>query len=318
MKGRSTTRRRAVKVILTAVLGTSFSGKEVVAEGLGDLQSVPSQNNYNQQYNNNQRGMIDAERLREQHVEMGEQVRLSATERSASYESVLETVPSTVFKESVWNCESACKKLEVPTESELEVTAYAPHPEYTTRKEAEKNDEFVEYLNEFGDQSRIVSTAPHGGRIEFKTEDQSRLVAERLGGTDWSCVGFNSGGGAYDRWHITSTELSRRSFPKLDAIADREFDYAVSFHGFGEDGIAVGGGATRELKETVCDAIDDATNGDYEVYIPESSSPYAGNSSANYVNWLTADRDGIQIEQSMQARREDWREVAEAVVSVFD
>ena len=318
MKSRSTTRRHAVKAILTAVLGTGFSGKEAVAEGVDDLQSVPSQNSYSQQYNNNQKEMIDAESLRKQQVETGEQVRLSATEASAAYDSVLETVPGTVFEEGLWNCESTCKKLEIPTESELEFTAYAPHPEYTTREEAEENDEFVEYLNEFGDQSRLVSTAPHGGRIEFKTEEQSRLVAERLGGTDWSCVGFNSGGGAYDRWHITSTELSRRSFPELDAIADREFDYAVSFHGFGEDGIAVGGGATRELKETVCDAIRDATNGDYEVYIPESSSPYAGNSSANYVNWLTAEGDGIQIEQCMQARREDWREVAEAVVSVFD
>jgi phage replication-related protein YjqB (UPF0714/DUF867 family) len=261
--------------------------------------------------------MIQADTLESYNVGGGEQVRLSAPAASAAYESVLRTVPDDVFDAGTWNCTKACRKLDVASDSELAVQPFAPHPEYTTREQAKEHDEFVEYLEDSGG-SDLVVTAPHGGRIEYKTDAQSRLVADALGATDWGCFGFNSGGGAYDRWHITSTEISPRSFPKLGEIADRNFAYGVSFHGFGEDGIAVGGGASQELKRTVCQAIEGATDERYDVYIPDTDGPYAGVSSTNYVNWLTADGDGIQIEQSLDARKEDWQAVANAVVSVFD
>jgi len=261
--------------------------------------------------------MIQADTLEAYNVGGGEQVRLSAPDASAAYNSVLRTVPRDVFEAGTWDCARACRKLDVEQDSELAVEPFAPHPEYTTRAQAKENDEFVEILDDSGG-SDLVVTAPHGGRIEYRTDDQSGLVADALGATDWSCVGFNSGGGAYDRWHITSTKISPQSFPKLGEIADRDFAYAVSFHGFGEEGIAVGGGASHELKRTVRQAIEDATDERYDVYIPDADGPYAGVSSENYVNWLTADGDGIQIEQCLDARKDDWQAVAEAVVSVFD
>lgn len=196
------------------------------------------------------------------------------------------------------------------------VRAWGPHPEYDTRAEAEENDELVELLDDRG--VALVACAPHGGRIEHPTHEQSAAVAEALGVTEWTCVGYNDGGGAYDRWHVTSTDLSRRSFPQLDRIGDRCFEYAVSFHGFSADGVAVGGRAPASLKTDVRDAIEDAIGGAYEVSLADGDGPYAGNAPGNVVNWLTEDGDGVQIEQGRGVRDAHADAVAEAVADVYD
>lgn len=261
--------------------------------------------------------MIDAAIFEAAGVQPGEQVRVLAPDLQTAFPSVLATVPDKIADGGVWHCDDIYRKLGVQQNSQLAIDPFAPHPEYATREEASENDEFVEYHNEYGECTDIVATAPHGGRIEYHTEKQSEFVARELSATDWSCVGFNSGGGAYNRWHITSTELSPISFPELGAIDDQEFTHAVSFHGFRKDGIAVGGGASQKRKQTVCEAIKAATEDWYEVYIPNPNSPYAGADPDNYVNWLST-LGGIQIEQSMQARRNDWRAIAQAIVSVFE
>lgn len=70
-------------------------------------------------------------------------------------------------------------------------------------------------------------------------------VATALNGAEWSCEGYNSGGGAFDRW---PTAIHPQSFPGLSTIVDRGFDHAVSFHGFTRDGIAIGGGALESFR----------------------------------------------------------------------
>ncbi|MCA9694196.1 MAG: hypothetical protein KC636_31715, partial [Myxococcales bacterium] len=73
--------------------------------------------------------------------------------------------------------------------------------------------------------------APHGGAIELHTDDQARaahshtFVDGNMMNFDmedhslaWYLNGWRSGGGAYRHWHITSTEIGRRSFPQLDLI----------------------------------------------------------------------------------------------------
>lgn len=81
------------------------------------------------------------------------------------------------------------------------------HPGYGTRKKAEKHDEYVEILVDDGEQFDLVACAAHGSWIEYRTDDQAAHVADALGVTEWSCMGYNNGGGAYDRWHITSTDI---------------------------------------------------------------------------------------------------------------
>lgn len=78
----------------------------------------------------------------------------------------------------------------------------------------------------------------------------------------WFCKGFNKkeDGGAFNRWHITSTDINEESFPKLKTVFGRGFEYAVAFHGFDDDGdeksICIGGKTVdgnlkKEIKEQI-------------------------------------------------------------------
>lgn len=188
--------------------------------------------------------------------------------------------------------------------------------------EAESQGEFVERLDETdGVHSGLVAVAPHGGMIENHTDEQAERVLERLVSVGkpcsaWRCKGWRAGGGASVAWHITSTELHVASFPLLASIAGRGFSHAVSFHGYGEDMISVGGAATDALKQEIADAIVSVVGGEFSVEVV-SSGPYAGTDPKNVVNWLTATGGGVQIEQPLAARANFGVAIADAVAAVF-
>ena len=190
-------------------------------------------------------------------------------------------------------------------------------------EEAKAQGEFVERLVDDGVSDGFVVIAPHGGSIEPGTDQQAELVQAMLaakGASSWICKGYKPGGGAYTRWHITSTDLSPNSFPGLDQIADRGFTYAVTFHGQKANFVLVGGGAPKELRELIRDAIADAIEGSgIDVEVAEPGDSNAGFSAENIVNWMTADGlGGVQIEQCMEARKEYGLDIAAAVAGVFE
>lgn len=192
-----------------------------------------------------------------------------------------------------------------------------------TKAQLESNDEFGEFLDETdSEHTEVVCCAPHGGMIENYTDEQAERMHSQLSGASkssscWRCAGWQDAIGAYDAWHITSIDVSRDSFPKLDQIGDREFTYAVSFHGYSENMISVGGGASTALKEEVAAAIEEAVDEAYEVVVV-SSGPYAGTDPDNFVNWLTSGgTGGIQIEQPYGARQNYGEDIADAVAAVF-
>jgi phage replication-related protein YjqB (UPF0714/DUF867 family) len=188
--------------------------------------------------------------------------------------------------------------------------------------EAENQGEYVERLSETSDShTGLVACAPHGGMIENYTDEQAERVLSQMQAaakpcSAWRCKGWRSGGGASTAWHITSTDISPASFPALNQIKDRGFAYAVSFHGYGEDTIAVGGAATLALKSEVAAAIQSVVGGYYEVEVV-TSGPYGGTDPANLVNWLAATGGGVQIEQPSSARATYWQQIADAVAAVF-
>lgn len=187
----------------------------------------------------------------------------------------------------------------------------------------QSNDEFGEFLDETGEShTGLVACAPHGGVIENYTDEQAERVFSQLDAagkdvTAWRCKGWQGEIGAYDAWHITSTEISQDSFPYLDHISDRDFSYAVSFHGYGEEDIAVGGGASSALKQDVADAIQAVVGTSYDVTVV-NDGPYGGTSPDNFVNWLTSAGNGVQIEQPYGARRDYGQAIADAVAAVFE
>jgi phage replication-related protein YjqB (UPF0714/DUF867 family) len=205
-------------------------------------------------------------------------------------------------------------------EFDVTIDPQVPHPTLSD-EEARTGSEFVERLEDDGCQRALVVLAPHGGSIERDTDRQAERVQSLLGGAHasaWTCKGFKAGGGAFERWHITSTDIDDESFPLLNTIAGRGFARAVAFHGFSEEDVLIGGAAPAALKEEVAAAVERALAGSgIAVRIAEPSDGFGGDSPKNIVNRLTASgADGVQIEQSSEARNRFWQPIADAVAAV--
>jgi hypothetical protein len=95
---------------------------------------------------------------------------------------------------------------------------------------------FFEEADDSRYQSYFVVIAPHGGKIEEFTDEQATEVVSQLRtaafpASLWVCKGFgDSTKGAFDRWHITSTDIHPASFPLLRSVMSRRFFYGVAFH----------------------------------------------------------------------------------------
>ena len=200
------------------------------------------------------------------------------------------------------------------------VDSRVPHPTISEDR-AEAEGEFIERLRDDGRQSRLIAIAPHGGDIERHTDRQAERVRSRLGvgaASAWRCKGWN-GDRAFERWHITSTDINEASFPRLESVISRGFTYAVAFHGFDEAGILIGGTAPDPLKLEIQSALARATRGSgIEVRIARPNENFGGDDPCNIVNRLSAGGgNGIQIEQCPHAREDRWRRIADAVAEVY-
>lgn len=199
-----------------------------------------------------------------------------------------------------------------------------PHPSFTD-SEAEESSEFVERLGDDGVNQGLIATAPHGGDIERYTDQQAERVASHLareGVSSWRCKGWKQGGGAFERWHITSTDIHEGSFPLLGSVISRGFAHAVAFHGF-EDAdsahdVLVGGAAPYSLKKEIEDAIKGVVGSDAKVRITQQHKKFGGESPRNIVNRLTASgANGVQLEQKFSVRERYGQAIADAVAEVY-
>ena len=207
------------------------------------------------------------------------------------------------------------------TDGELDYAAV----EATVVDAAPSGVRFFEEADEFGDRSYFVVIAPHGGKIEEPTDEQatevfSQLCTAGFPASMWVCKGFgDSTKGAFDRWHITSTDIHPASFPLLGSLMSRHFFYGVAFHGFarqdGEADIYVGGAAPLRLKAAVQSALNRlGLPIEIKISTYEDSPKFQGFSPENVINRLAA--SGIHLEQSKEARG-FHKEIAGAVASVF-
>jgi phage replication-related protein YjqB (UPF0714/DUF867 family) len=200
------------------------------------------------------------------------------------------------------------------------INAVVPHPTVADDK-VEERSEFIERLTDNGRHRGLIAIAPHGGNIERHTDEQARAVRDRLAQkcvSVWFCRGYKLGGGAFDRWHITSRDISEESFPKLKTVMrERHFDYAVAFHGWEHDSICIGGSAPRELKKEIKAAVLKVTSGIVVSTDDEGTCPedFGGTDPKNIVNRLGT--SGIQLEQSIDARSRFGIAIAHAVADVI-
>ena len=197
-----------------------------------------------------------------------------------------------------------------------------------TDAEAEARSEFIENVTDNGQNRKLIVIAPHGGNIEKYTDEQAEHVVQKLSSkyvSTWICKGFKEGGGAFKRWHITSTDISEESFPNLKAIMARgKFEYSVAFHGSddGDDNnntICIGGLMDLDLKKEIRKRIGDVVNGshivvttDYENTCPDN---FNGNDDKNIVQRIGI--NSLQIEQSKEARKCYGIDIADVVADVI-
>jgi phage replication-related protein YjqB (UPF0714/DUF867 family) len=269
---------------------------------------------------------VDAARLASIGRAVGQQVRVRLGSDAFGLYTVSEARPEDPDR-TVRMGRRGRERLGTSDEFDGLVDSVGPHPHLTVAQ-ARACGELVERLRDNGRQRELIVIAPHGGDIERHTDEQAEQVASRLAAkavSAWRCKGWKDGGGAFDRWHITSTDLSAASFPRLDLVISRGFSHALAFHGFedpeADTDVLVGGGAPDELKREIVAAIDQATAGSgLRVRIAQPEDNFGGDDERNVVNRLTVEGgSGIQIEQSPAARSQGrWARIAGAVAAVYD
>ena len=263
----------------------------------------------------------DAARLAVVGRALGHQVRIKRNNAQYGIYTVSEIrqeSPDTVVRMG----EAGRQRLNITGDFNATLDSQVPHPSFSDA-EAEVNSEFVERLEDDGAHTGLIVIAPHGGDIERHTDEQAERVASRLRAkavSSWRCKGWKRGGGAFDRWHITSTDIHEASFPSLNLVMFRGFTHAVAFHGADAPEILIGGAAPGALKEEIRTAINAAIAGSgIPVRIASPDEGFGGDSPRNIVNRLTANGvNGIQIEQSLAARSNHWQEIADAVAKVYN
>ena len=182
----------------------------------------------------------------------------------------------------------------------------------------------------------LAILAPHGGRIEPGTDLEAESVYNALElqakpVRAWIARGFNPAG-AHKCWHITSSEISEHSFPKLGSFfasttARGPYAHAVAFHGHNDsEAIVVGGGLPRndehtalktELSSKIRIALEAVVDPPPVVEVG-LFGPLAGAQRKNIVNRVTVRGNGIQIEQPAAVRADETqREAIAGAVAEF-
>jgi len=122
---------------------------------------------------------------------------------------------------------------------------------------------FRECVELRGDDSLAV-LSPHGGGIETKISGEldtflSELESFGREPSVWEGYGQWGSGETFDRWHITSTQLSEGSFPGLeDLVSGGTYQYVLSLHGYSDNevGVVLGGQASRQAKCYLVDTLE--------------------------------------------------------------
>ncbi|WP_435064181.1 hypothetical protein [Halobaculum sp. EA56] len=188
-----------------------------------------------------------------------------------------------------------------------------------TYRDAWRTNDVTETLWDCGGDS-IAILAPCGGDIEAGSdtvagEAHKQLVRVELAPTTWMVHGF--GEDAMTNYYRSPTSLKPDTYPMFATIAERRFQYAISFRVHDASTVKIGGrvhtGVQRalatELRErlstTSVDTVDPATTD-------------SGTKRANVVNWLTVDGEGgVEIKLPPIVAWRDWRDVAQAVAAVY-
>lgn len=251
-------------------------------------------------------------------LEIGHQVRIFPEDGAGGFDNAVYTIASDHDGDELQLTGGGLDRIGAAAGESVTIGQLAVHPRYDTRQGGRLNDEYVEYLAGDEDATDVVALAPHGGFIEYGTDFQAERVAESTGGLGWVCSGFNGSGGALSRWHIHSTDIHPASFPKLEEIHDREFEWAVAFHGYTNGEILVGGTASESDRELVARELEEVLPETPVSLASSDATDYAGAAPENVLNQVGSIGRTIQLEQPTEVRQEEWMLIADGIANALD
>lgn len=186
---------------------------------------------------------------------------------------------------------------------------------------------FAETVWDDGRQDEILFVAPHGGDVEFGTDDiairsYKAMRNDGLSASAWMCHGFNNSltKDSFTRWHLKKPCRSIASYPGLRRVSDRRYDHCVSFHMQNKDEdrdeyyIGVGGRIDDEIRFEIGELLRENTGKNVVVDLDEMM--WNGMSPDNSVNYLSK-HGGLQLELTPGTCYRYRRKVAQTVFEVF-
>lgn len=202
-----------------------------------------------------------------------------------------------------------------------------PIPSDVPYHEAWRDDLAVETVWHEAGQDFLGVLAPHGGDVEAETDTAAVELYKKMptGSCSlWMVQGFDSTpvgeNEAFDRYHVTSTEIDADRFPALSEIDDVGFRFCLSFHVNGSaTDFEVGGLAPRELREQVGEIVARSCDPNrWGSIVDHEAGEYMGRTERNVTNRLTRDsRSGIQIEMPGTAAKTYRKTIAENLATYF-
>ncbi|GGL42008.1 hypothetical protein GCM10009037_26930 [Halarchaeum grantii] len=170
----------------------------------------------------------------------------------------------------------------------------------------------------------LLISCPHGGDIEFGTDDIGARLFRSLRATGtpvtaWLCHGFNSGfaSDAFSRWHMKKPVTAADAYPELERMLDWRFAYVVGIHMHSySEYIAVGGRAPDSLRESVGDALRETLPADFEIRTDYDEMALAGRGETSSVNYF-CDGTGVQLELPPMVCYRYRKRVADALHDVY-
>jgi Poly-gamma-glutamate hydrolase len=159
-----------------------------------------------------------------------------------------------------------------------------------------------------------------GGRERLGTTAETEGTAG-FPASLWLCKGDgDEAKGASDRWHITSDDINPACFPLLQQLMSRRFCCGLAFHGFqrkeGEADVYIGGAAPRSLKIAIERALNNLDRPiKVKISTTDDEAKFQGFSPKNIINRLAT--RGIHLEQSFEARKQFYGEIARVIGQVF-
>jgi phage replication-related protein YjqB (UPF0714/DUF867 family) len=321
MRDRQPTRRRFLRTG-GAVSAAALSGC-VLAGDPDDTPVVREDSTLSDRsINSRKRCLLSAGLLGDLGLRVGDQLRVTRADAPDHYANftVKASVGSLVPRSpTLWLSGGGQRRLEAEAPFPVRVSPRALRPELSP-SQAEARTEVTERSSDVRG-GRVVVATPHGGDIAPHTGRQVGTCGEALRAAgvrpaSYRVLGYgDSVMGAFARWHVTSTDISPRSYPGFGKLLDRPYAFAVSFHGLSDDRLVVGGQAPREVKRTLKRRLARSVDAPVVVADEVRDLRMRGRSPANFVNRIAPGKS-IQLEQPLAVRRRHGDAVARVVGEV--